>query len=186
MWKAGALQLVGASDCAHVPCALDVRGIQMFMTVLSGSRKIRWPEGRNKPTHTHKSRWIVAFEMRRGDLPFPTHLAPPKMEGKKKPNAVNRCSRKKWKMLEDTDSWVHVSIETIWDSKQTSSMFKGGGENPGFCWQSKWNKSLIRKVWTVCQVRKSPYRWLPWGFCSIFLLCSLFLRKSHTDFSGEK
>lgn len=27
---------------------LDVRRIQMFMTVLSSSRKIRWPEGRKK------------------------------------------------------------------------------------------------------------------------------------------
>lgn len=29
---------------------LDVRRIQMFMTVLGSSRKMRWPEGRKKKT----------------------------------------------------------------------------------------------------------------------------------------
>lgn len=35
---------------------VDVRGIQMSMTVLSSCRKISWPQGRTKTVHIHMSR----------------------------------------------------------------------------------------------------------------------------------
>lgn len=58
---------------------LDVRGIQMFMRVLSSSRMIRWPEGRKKLYIHVRANELLHFKPKR-KKPSPSYSSCPSKE----------------------------------------------------------------------------------------------------------
>lgn len=118
----------------------------MFMRVLSSSRMIRWPEGRKKLYIHVRANELLHFKPKRKKT-FPFLLLLPQQ---RKPSADNMLGS------EGRDQDCRGMLTAGFRQRQrhfwillASSVFKGGGVNPGFC--KNQNKSLI-----VCPMRASP------------------------------